>query len=86
MPYPELVERRFEDWLVSQQVEGVSFTQEQLAWLLHIKDHVAAAMSISPDDFQYTPFVEQGGLGRAVALFGDELTPLLAELNEALVA
>jgi len=86
VPYPELVERRFEDWLMSQQVEGVSFTEEQLAWLRNIRDHVAAALSISPDDFQYAPFAQQGGLGRAVELFGDELAPLLDELNEALAA
>ena len=71
---------------MGQQVAGRAFTEEQLDWLRRIRDHVAAAMAITPDDFQYTPFVERGGIGRAVELFGDELAPLLDELNEALAA
>ncbi len=81
VPYPELVNERFAAWLV-----GPESTPEQLAWLEQICDHVAAALAISVDDFQYVPFVEQGGIGKAVELFGDELTPLLDELNVALAA
>ena len=47
---------------------------------------MATSMSVSRDDFDYAPFAERGGLGRAHALFGDELEPLLAELNERLAA
>ena len=43
-------------------------------------------MSISTDDFDYTPFVERGGIGKAFEVFGDDLGPLLDELNEALAA
>jgi type I restriction enzyme R subunit len=86
VPYPELVEERFRAWLLQQAQAGRTFTPEQLAWLERIRDHIAAAMAIGADDFQYTPFVEQGGLGKAAELFGDELTPLLEELNTALAA
>ena len=37
-------------------------------------------------DFQYAPFNQQGGLGKAYQLFGDELLSLLKELNLELVA
>jgi type I restriction enzyme R subunit len=86
VPYPELVEERFRTWLLQQENAGRTFTPAQLAWLERIRDHVAASLGISPDDFDYTPFVEQGGIGKAYELFGEELTPLLDELNEALVA
>ena len=36
--------------------------------------------------FQYAPFNQQGGLGKAYELFGEELGGLLEELNGALVA
>src|SRR5581483_10234170 len=86
VPYPELVGERFRAWLLQQENAGRTFTPAQLAWLERIRDHVAASLAISPDDFDYTPFVEQGGIGKAYELFGDELTPLLDELNEVLVA
>jgi type I restriction enzyme R subunit len=64
----------------------VVFTQEQLAWLELIRDHIATAISIEPNDFNYAPFSQRGGLGKAHQLFGDELPKLLDELNEVLAA
>ncbi len=86
VPYPDLVEERFEAWLDSQRSSGREFTPEQLRWLDEIADHVAASLSIAVDDFQLPPFVQQGGIGKAVELFGDELPKLLDELNEVLAA
>jgi type I restriction enzyme R subunit len=86
VPYPELVDERFQAWLLAQENAGRTFTTAQLAWLERIRDHVAASLAISTEDFDYTPFVEHGGIGKAYELFGDELTPLLDELNEALAA
>jgi type I restriction enzyme R subunit len=84
VPYPERVAQRFEAWLVQQQNAGREFTPEQLAWLDRIRDHVAASLSITADDFDYTPFIEQGGVGKAQEVFGDALLPLLSELSAAL--
>ena len=36
------------------------------------------------DDFDYTPFVEKGGLGGARKVFGAELDGLIVELNGVL--
>nr|MBA3380308.1 DEAD/DEAH box helicase family protein [Actinomycetota bacterium] len=85
VPYPEIVRERFRAWLLAQENAGRVFTAEQLAWLEKIRDHVAASLGISTEDFDYTPFREAGGLGKAAAVFGDDLGPLLGELNEVLV-
>jgi type I restriction enzyme, R subunit len=65
---------------------GTSFTPEQLAWLDLIRDHIATSLSIEPEDFDYAPFSQRGGLGKAHQLFGARLPALLDELNEALAA
>ena len=62
------------------------FTAEQLDWLKSIRDHIATSLSIEPEDFDYAPFSQQGGLGKAYQLFGESLPTLLEELNQALVA
>jgi type I restriction enzyme R subunit len=63
-----------------------AFTPEQLSWLALIRDHIATSLSIDPEDFEYTPFGERGGLGKAHQLFGEQLPGLLDELNQKLVA
>ncbi len=65
---------------------GTIFTPEQLAWLELIRDHIATSLSIEPEDFDYAPFNQRGGLGKAHQLFGEQLPALLDELNEALAA
>ena len=63
-----------------------TFTPEQLAWLNLIRDHIATSLSIEPEDFDYAPFNQRGGLGKAHQLFGEQLPKLLDELNEVLAA
>lgn len=43
-------------------------------------------LGIEPDDFEYAPFAQEGGLGRVYQLFGDELNTLIEQLNESLAA
>ncbi len=62
------------------------FTIDQMKWLHMIKDHIASSLRIESDDFDLNPFNQEGGLGRAHQLFGDELPKLLQELNEVLAA
>jgi type I restriction enzyme R subunit len=84
--FPERVNERFSGWLLQQQQAGRAFTAEQLAWLGRIRDHISASLAITADDFQYTPFSQHGGLGKAHKVFGDQFVSLLDELNEALAA
>jgi type I restriction enzyme R subunit len=65
---------------------GVHFTPDQLVWLNLVRDQIATSLSIEPGDFDYTPFSQQGGLGKAYQLFGEKLLSLLDELNQTLAA
>ena len=84
-PFADGVHERFLGWLAMQETAGRAFTDEQLRWLEAIRDHIAGSVSIELGDFQYAPFNQQGGLGKAHELFGEELGGLLEELNGALV-
>jgi type I restriction enzyme R subunit len=89
IPFPERVNANFKAWLASAGAASgreQSFTDEQLRWLEMIRDHIAANLGIEPDDFEYAPFSQQGGLGKVHQLFGDDLAPIIADLNGALVA
>jgi type I restriction enzyme R subunit len=86
VPYPAHVETRFAAWLAHQESTGRRFTPEQCRWLEAIRDHVATSLRIDPDDFDYAPFAQNGGLGKVYELFGEDLYPLLDELNEVLAA
>ena len=85
-PFADSVSERFHEWLMDKARAGAIFTPEQLAWLGLIRDHIATSLSIEPEDFEYTPFGERGGLGKAHQLFGEQLAKLLDELNEVLAA
>jgi type I restriction enzyme R subunit len=51
-----------------------------------IRDHIAANLGIEPDDFEYAPFTQEGGLGKVHQLFGERLVPIIDDLNSVLVA
>jgi type I restriction enzyme R subunit len=86
VPFHDQVEQRFAAWLTAQEQNGASFTVEQKQWLTWMKENIAGELGIPPESFEYTPFVEHGGIGKAVQVFGDRLTPLLDELTEVLAA
>lgn len=86
VPFGATVDERYHDWLAQQQSAGVAFSADQRRWLDAIKDHIAASLSIEQDDFDYAPFAQLGGLGRAYDLFGERLPAILEELNERLAA
>jgi type I restriction enzyme R subunit len=72
-PFADEVRERFDNWLAQQANKGRRFNEQQRRWL-------------EMKDFDYTPFVEAGGLGTARQVFGKELGVILRELNEALAA
>lgn len=85
-PFADSVGERFNEWLMDKAKAGAAFSYEQLAWLNLIRDHIATSLSIGADDFEYVPFSQRGGLGKAHQLFGDKLNQMLDEPNLALVA
>jgi len=86
VPFVEIVNARFDKWIKEQERLGKIFTAEQMDWLVKIKDHIASSLTIEKDDFELSPFYEEGGLIKAYQIFGNELDGILEELNEALGA
>ena len=85
-PFADGVRERFRGWLAMQETAGRAFTEEQVRWLETIRDHIAGSVSMEMGDFRYAPFNQQGGLGKAYELFGEELPEIVEELNVELVA
>jgi type I restriction enzyme, R subunit len=86
VPFRDQVEARFAAWLATQKQQGVSFTSDQLQWLTWMTENIASELAIGPESFEYTPFVEHGGIGKATQVFGEQLIPLMVELTEVLAA
>jgi type I restriction enzyme R subunit len=85
VPYREELRERYQAWL-KQRGADQTFTAEQREWLDRMAEHIGTSLSIAPDDFEDGWFGQHGSLGRAHALFGDKLNPLISELNEQLAA
>jgi len=86
VPYADQVRQRYENWLAQQENRGRRFTDEQLQWLEMIRDQIANSIEMDIDDFDLTPFNQEGGLGKAMQVFGKELKDIMDELNRELVA
>jgi type I restriction enzyme R subunit len=86
VPFAENVRSRYESWIAQQETAGRHFNDDQRLWLAMIRDHIAASVEVTLDDFELTPFVDQGGLGRARQVFGANLSAVLKEMNEVLAA
>jgi type I restriction enzyme R subunit len=86
VPFGQEVEQRFNLWVGRQIKAGRTFTDEQVAWLRMIKDHIAANIEMLPKDLQEMPqFESRGGVVKARQLFGAGLGAMLAELEGVLV-
>ncbi len=83
-PYSEVVNRKFKDWVFKRNAGPVQFTEEQMEWLRMIKDHIVSSVRIEKDDFELSPFVDSGGLGKVWKLFGEKVDELVEELNKEL--
>jgi len=62
------------------------FSADQQKWLKMIRDHIAGNHSIESQDFEYPPFIQNGGLGRFYEMFGDQYAEIIEALNSSLVA
>ena len=83
-PFSETVDDRFTVWMTEQQMAGRAFNGEQVEWLVMIKDHIAASLTMEMDDFDDVPFNQKGGVYKVYQVFGDELNSIIGELNAAL--
>jgi hypothetical protein len=85
VPYREELRERYEAWLKERGAER-AFTAEQREWLDRIAEHIATSLAIEPADFETGWFSQHGSLGKAHALFGEKLKPLMTDLNARLAA
>jgi type I restriction enzyme R subunit len=78
---------RFNLWVGREKEAGRIYTEEQMAWLTLIRDHIAANAEVAARDFMDIPaFADRGGIVKARLLFGERLPALLDDLTNALVA
>ena len=86
-PYSKSVDKNFQDWIFRRHSgAGEKFSEEQMAWLRMLKEHIANSFYVEVDDLDYTPFDAQGGRGKMYQLFGDQMDGIINELNEVLAA
>ncbi len=78
----ERVNKNFDSWLRQK-----NFTMEQIMLLSQLKNRfVAGDTEITAEDFTKPPLREQGGIQKAVSLFGEDgLKEALNELNETVL-
>lgn len=86
VPFADKVNYNFMQWTFKKNAGHIQFTEEQMEWLRLIKDHIAASLSILPEDLDLTPFDRKGGLLGFYDAFGDSYEQILQEMNVALVA
>lgn len=85
VPYRDELWERYRAWLTERDADN-TFTPEQRAWLDRMAEHIATSLAIEPEDFDTGWFGQHGSLGKAHALFGQRLMPLMGELNAKLAA
>ncbi|MCY3753273.1 MAG: DEAD/DEAH box helicase family protein [Alphaproteobacteria bacterium] len=85
--HSDRVRRNFQNWVLSRHAgAGEKFSEEQMAWLRMIRDHLATSFTIEREDLELAPFDAHGGLGRMYTLFGDRMDAVMSEVNKALAA
>jgi len=84
--FEQTVNRNFQKWVFDKQAGPLKFSEEQMAWLRMVRDHIISSVHIEKDDLDYAPFDGKGGIGKMHQLFGDEMAPIIDEMNEALAA
>ena len=80
-PFEDHVRSRYAQWLQGKQDAGVSFTADQMAWLDKMRDFVIASGSVDREHLD-----ADNVLGPMYRVFGEQLEPLMHELNLALAA
>ncbi len=84
-PFSEIINRNFKAWVFKKNAGNIQFSDEQMDWLRMIRDHINSSLKVSVESFEYTPFIENGGLGKYYQVFGQDYKNVLNELNEVLV-
>lgn len=85
--FSSTVRKNFQDWVMKYHASAnEKFSEDQMAWLHLVRDHIASSFHFERDDLDMAPFDAKGGLGRMYQLFGDNIEQIMDELNRELVA
>ena len=85
--HSDRVRRNFQSWIMKRHAgAGEKFSEEQMAWLHMIREHLETSFHIERGDLDMAPFNDKGGMGKMHVLFGDKMDDLMSEMNEALAA
>ena len=85
LPFSDIVDSKFEKWLIQQESSGRVFTTEQKEWLFEIKKAITSSVSIGIEDLDEIPFNQKGGRVKFYEIFGDDYEKILEELHEVLI-
>jgi len=80
-PFEEHVRQRFASWLEENRAAGITFTFDQMAWLEKMRDYISASGSVDREHLE-----ADNVLGPIYKAFGEQLWPLMDELNLTLAA
>jgi type I restriction enzyme R subunit len=85
IPFADVVEERYQGWLLTQEQRGARFTQEQRRWLDAIKDYICTGVTFETPALDAVPFIEWGGSDGIERDFTDPVG-IITDLNQALSA
>jgi type I restriction enzyme R subunit len=81
IPYSELVETRYVNWLLQQENRGTIFTEKQKWWLDNIKEAIIQGAQFDVKDLEMSPFTERGGTDGVLAELGNSVTEIIKSMN-----
>ena len=85
VPFAEVVEERYQGWLLTQDQRGARFTDEQRRWLDAIKDYICTGVTFETPALDAVPFIDWGGADGIERDFADPVG-IITDLNQALSA
>lgn len=85
IPFADVVEERYQGWLLTQEQRGTRFSQDQRRWLDAIKDYICTGVTFETPALDAVPFIEWGGSDGIERDFTDPVG-IITDLNQALSA
>jgi len=85
LPYDQIVNRNFKEWVFQKNAGHKQFDKEQMEWLRMMKDHISTSYHFEMDDLELEPFDQYGGKGKMYELFGEDMNSIIDEMNQALL-
>lgn len=80
-PFEEHVRQNFDAWVEEKRSAGITFNADQLTWLEKMRDYISASGSVDREHLE-----ADNVLGPIYKAFGENLWPLMDELNLTLAA